>query len=133
MKTLAAALFVVALQQQCNVATVIQDKTAQGIREYFPDAEVMNVLPCVLTIETHVDNVSAKLITEVAHSLFTSPQARQLTLGMEVAGYNYFILGFTHHTIVYDRIGARYFVFDAQQTAQFFRMAPNVCVPMPIR
>lgn len=128
MKALAAAALVVALQQQqCDVSAVIQGKTQEGVREWFPDAEVMNVLPCVLSIETHVANVTPKLITEVAKAFFSSPQAKQLTVGMELAGYNYFVLGFTRNTIIYDRYGGRWYVFDSQQTGSFLRTAPNYC------
>jgi len=129
-----AAILALALpvfqQQQCSVGTIVQGKAAAGIREYFPEAEVMNVLPCTLTIETHVPNVSKKLLIELAHRLFHSQEARELVLGMELAGYNYFILGFTYNTIVFDRYRSMYYVFDSVETARFFQTNPNFfCAP----
>lgn len=130
-KTLAMVpiLFVLAQQQQCSLSTMVQGKTAEGIKEYFPDAEVMNVLPCVLSIETHVPNVTRKLLIEIMKGFANSPQAGQLDMGMQLAGYNYFILGFTTNTIVYERYRHIWWVFDSVETARFFQTMPNFCVP----
>lgn len=130
MKALLVAVATMALvqQQQCDIGTLVGGKAAEKFREYFPEAEVVNVIPCVLSVETHVDNVSRKLIVELAQKVFAMPEMRQLVIGMEISGYNYFLLGFTYHTIVFDRHRGVYYVFDAEETGRFFQRAPNVCI-----
>ncbi|MGH7259949.1 MAG: hypothetical protein ACREI9_04625 [Nitrospiraceae bacterium] len=132
MKLLSAAILALALQQpNCNISNLIDSKSVDEIRKYFPRAEVTKVLPCVLSVETGVpgDTLSRELLTQIAHKLFQSRETMgQLTTGMTIAGYNYFILGFYDHAIVYDRFGGRYYVFNGQEVANFFRVAPNVCM-----
>lgn len=114
-------------QQECDIGAMVQGKTVERFRDYFPDAEINSAHPCILSVETGVDGVSRKLITELAHRIFEMPDMRELITAMEFTGYNYFLLGFTDYNVVFDRVRSRYYVFDSAETARFFQLAPNIC------
>ena len=139
---LVTALAFVVPQQQCDLKSMVAGKAIESIHDYFPNAETVSVAPCYLVLDTKVRGVGKRLLMQIAQRLASSPETRQLHMGMEFAGYNYFALAFNYWVdesgqideteekfiIVYARYQQVWYVFDENEWKIFFSRAPNFCV-----
>jgi hypothetical protein len=97
------AVFIQTLNfQDCSKAmtdTMILD----GVREYFPEAEIVktNTYPFVIQIETHVGHVSQAFVHKVFVAMI-GEKGPQLKKGLDMSGYKLLVILFSGVAIVSD-------------------------------
>lgn len=95
---------------------VVDSQLLQKSREFFPKAEVYKVRPDTVQIETHIGNVSRKLVEEIFRNMLTQKGA-DIRQGFQVAGYRWLILGFDEYNAVWDLWYPQMFlVMDPQES-----------------
>jgi hypothetical protein len=77
----------------CDLSQMVDSKVQAKAREYFPLAEVSHPRRDILTIKTHLGNITEKFAAQVMANLIKSNR-NDLEMGLSLAGFRMFAVEF---------------------------------------